>query len=63
MLPTTAVNTAALSSPQATRPIPTSLKIIHSRVYAQALTLAAVAGMGVVEFVDHRGEAPPPRVR
>jgi hypothetical protein len=32
-------------------------------VYAQALTLAAVAGMGVVEFVDHRGEETPPRVR
>ena len=34
---------------QWTRPIPTSLKVIHSRVYAQAITLGALGGMAVLE--------------
>ena len=34
---------------QWTRPIPTSLKIIHSRVYAQAATLGALAAVAAVE--------------
>lgn len=35
---------------QWSRPIPTSLKIIHSRVYAQALTLAALGAVAGVEM-------------
>ena len=31
------------------RPIPFQLKVIHSRVYAQAITLAALVGAAVVE--------------
>eukprot|EP00890_Picochlorum_soloecismus_P001006 jgi/Picsp_1/1906/NSC_05372-R1_hypoxia induced protein conserved region containing protein len=34
---------------QWSRPIPTSLKVIHSRVYAQAITLAALGGMAALE--------------
>ena len=34
-----------------------------SRGAALACALAAVAGMGVVELVDDRGEEQPPRVR
>ncbi|KAL4447555.1 hypothetical protein ABPG75_004774 [Micractinium tetrahymenae] len=32
------------------RPIPGSLKIIHSRVYAQAITLAALGSVAAVEM-------------
>ncbi|XVE56220.1 hypothetical protein DITRI_Ditri03aG0220300 [Diplodiscus trichospermus] len=32
----------------------TSVKIIHARLHAQALTLAALAGAAVVEYYDHR---------
>lgn len=32
----------------------TSVKIIHARLHAQALTLAALAGAAVVEYFDHR---------
>jgi len=39
---------------QWSRPIPTSLKIIHSRVYAQALTLAALALAGAADVYEHR---------
>jgi hypothetical protein len=39
---------------QLTRPIPTSLAIIHSRVYAQALTLAALGMAGLVDVYEHR---------
>lgn len=35
---------------QWTRPIPTSLKIIHSRVYAQAFTLAALGSVAAIEM-------------
>ena len=35
---------------QWSRPIPTSLKVIHSRVYAQAITLGALGGMAVLEM-------------
>lgn len=41
---------------QWSRPIPTSLKIIHSRVYAQALTLAALALAGVADVYEHRSK-------
>lgn len=39
---------------QWSRPIPTSLKIIHSRVYAQALTLGSLAAVALVEHMDHK---------
>ncbi|XP_019441163.1 PREDICTED: uncharacterized protein LOC109346199 [Lupinus angustifolius] len=32
----------------------TSVKIIHARLHAQALTLAALAGAAVVEYYDHK---------
>lgn len=32
----------------------TSVKIIHARLHAQALTLAALAGSALVEYYDHR---------
>ncbi|KAM3704779.1 hypothetical protein ACJW31_03G031300 [Castanea mollissima] len=32
----------------------TSVKIIHARLHAQALTLAALAGAAVVEFYDRK---------
>lgn len=35
----------------------TSVKIIHARLHAQALTLAALAGAAVVEYYDHRTPA------
>lgn len=41
---------------QWSRPIPTSLKIIHSRVYAQALTLAALALAGAADVYEHRNK-------
>ncbi|XP_072953868.1 uncharacterized protein [Typha angustifolia] len=31
-----------------------SVKIIHARLHAQALTLAALAGAAVVEYYDHQ---------
>ncbi|XP_031484921.1 uncharacterized protein LOC116254036 [Nymphaea colorata] len=31
-----------------------SVKIIHARLHAQALTLAALAGAAVVEYYDHK---------
>jgi hypothetical protein len=34
---------------QWSRPIPTSLKIIHSRVYAQAITLGALGAVAAIE--------------
>ncbi|KAH7666722.1 Hypoxia induced protein domain-containing protein [Dioscorea alata] len=30
------------------------VKIIHARLHAQALTLAALAGAAVVEYYDHK---------
>ncbi|KAI7730336.1 hypothetical protein M8C21_025093 [Ambrosia artemisiifolia] len=35
----------------------TSVRIIHARLHAQALTLAALAGAAVVEYYDHRSGA------
>ena len=35
---------------QWSRPIPTSLKLIHSRVYAQAITLGALGAMASLEM-------------
>jgi hypothetical protein len=35
---------------QWSRPIPTSLKVIHSRVYAQAITLGALGAVAAVEM-------------
>jgi hypothetical protein len=32
----------------------TSVKLIHARLHAQALTLAALAGCAVVEYYDHQ---------
>ena len=32
----------------------TSVKLIHARLHAQALTLAALAGSAVVEYYDHK---------
>ncbi|KAA8527443.1 hypothetical protein F0562_034842 [Nyssa sinensis] len=32
----------------------TSVKIIHARLHAQALTLAALTGAAVVEYCDHK---------
>ncbi|KAK2078428.1 hypothetical protein QBZ16_003268 [Prototheca wickerhamii] len=44
---------------QWTRPIPTSLKIIHTRVYAQAITLGALAAVATIEtYSRSRGFAP-----
>ncbi|CAL0320966.1 unnamed protein product [Lupinus luteus] len=34
----------------------TSVKIIHARLHAQALTLAALAGAAVVEYYDKKTE-------
>ncbi|KAK9821486.1 hypothetical protein WJX74_001429 [Apatococcus lobatus] len=44
----------ASAAVQYARPIPTQLKVIHTRVYAQAFTLAALAAAGIVEYSDHR---------
>ncbi|XP_059651041.1 uncharacterized protein LOC132298667 [Cornus florida] len=33
----------------------TSVKLIHARLHAQALTLAALAGAAVVEYCDQKG--------
>nr|XP_043618686.1 uncharacterized protein LOC122590552 [Erigeron canadensis] len=35
----------------------TSVRIIHARLHAQALTLAALAGAGLVEYYDHKSGA------
>ncbi|XP_076919787.1 uncharacterized protein LOC143580726 [Bidens hawaiensis] len=35
----------------------TSVRIIHARLHAQALTLAALAGAAVVEYYDHNSGA------
>ncbi|KAK4737688.1 hypothetical protein R3W88_001385 [Solanum pinnatisectum] len=40
----------------------TSVKIIHARLHAQALTLAALAGAAVVEYYDHSSGAKAERV-
>ncbi|EYU45551.1 hypothetical protein ABFS83_14G008600 [Erythranthe nasuta] len=40
----------------------TSVKIIHARLHAQALTLAALAGAAVVEYYDHKTGAKAERV-
>lgn len=39
---------------QWTKPIPTNLKIIHARVAAQALTLAALAAAAAVDVYEHK---------
>ncbi|OAY66229.1 uncharacterized protein LOC109719070 [Ananas comosus] len=36
-----------------------SVKIIHARLHAQALTLAALAGAAVVEYFDHHSTSEP----
>lgn len=40
---------------QWSRPIPTQMKIINSRVYAQAFTLAALAGAAVLHLGEEEG--------
>ncbi|CAA3011384.1 uncharacterized protein LOC111384874 [Olea europaea var. sylvestris] len=40
----------------------TSVKIIHARLHAQALTLAALAGAAIVEYYDHKSGAKAERV-
>ncbi|PSS18229.1 Cytochrome b reductase [Actinidia chinensis var. chinensis] len=40
----------------------TSVKIIHARLHAQALTLAALSGAAIVEYYDHRTGAKQERV-
>ncbi|XP_059632742.1 uncharacterized protein LOC132275297 [Cornus florida] len=40
----------------------TSVKVIHARLHAQALTLAALAGAAVVEYYDHKSGAKADRV-
>ncbi|XP_073136585.1 uncharacterized protein [Henckelia pumila] len=39
-----------------------SVKIIHARLHAQALTLAALAGAAIVEYYDHKSGAKVERV-
>ncbi|ONK78678.1 uncharacterized protein A4U43_C02F21300 [Asparagus officinalis] len=34
-----------------------SVKIIHARLHAQALTLAALVGAAAVEYIDHRSSS------
>ncbi|MCO5608357.1 hypothetical protein L7F22_062566 [Adiantum nelumboides] len=36
------------------KPLSTSVKILHARVHAQAITLAALAGASAVEYYEHR---------
>uniref|UniRef100_A0A2N9H144 HIG1 domain-containing protein n=1 Tax=Fagus sylvatica TaxID=28930 RepID=A0A2N9H144_FAGSY len=38
------------------QPMKFSVKIIHARMYAQALTLAALAGAAAVEFYDRKAK-------
>jgi len=45
---------AASVAYQWSQDIPRSLKVIHSRVYAQALTLGALACVAVAEHYDHK---------
>jgi len=45
---------AASMAYQWSQDIPRSLKIIHSRVYAQALTLGALASVAVAEHYNHK---------
>ncbi|KAL8481496.1 hypothetical protein ACS0TY_027318 [Phlomoides rotata] len=40
----------------------TSVKIIHARLHAQALTLAALCGAAIVEYYDHKSGAKAERV-
>ncbi|KAK2970820.1 hypothetical protein RJ640_014808 [Escallonia rubra] len=40
----------------------TSVKIIHARLHAQALTLAALAGAAGIEYYDHKSGAKAERV-
>ncbi|MCO5578926.1 hypothetical protein L7F22_032776 [Adiantum nelumboides] len=35
------------------KPLSTSVKILHARVHAQAITLAALAGASAVEYYEH----------
>mmetsp|Transcript_4631 Transcript_4631/g.11718 ORF Transcript_4631/g.11718 Transcript_4631/m.11718 type:complete len:82 (-) Transcript_4631:678-923(-) len=37
---------------QFTRPVPLQLKLIHSRVYSQFVTIGAVAAIGLAEALD-----------
>ncbi|GMH42485.1 hypothetical protein BSKO_10404 [Bryopsis sp. KO-2023] len=37
---------------QWTKPIPLQMKLIHSRVYAQGVTLAALAGSALIASLD-----------
>ncbi|PRW60792.1 hypoxia induced conserved region containing [Chlorella sorokiniana] len=43
---------------QWSRPIPTQLKLIHSRVYAQALTLAGLGIAGAVQWMEDSSSQP-----
>ncbi|KAL1539105.1 hypothetical protein AAHA92_27769 [Salvia divinorum] len=40
----------------------TSVRIIHARLHAQALTLAALSGAAIVEYYDHKSGAKAERV-
>ncbi|KAL3160919.1 hypothetical protein ABBQ38_009311 [Trebouxia sp. C0009 RCD-2024] len=48
---------------QWSRPIPTQLKIIHSRVYAQAITLGAIGVAAAAEFYDRNGKDEDPETK
>mmetsp|Transcript_42913 Transcript_42913/g.71549 ORF Transcript_42913/g.71549 Transcript_42913/m.71549 type:complete len:94 (-) Transcript_42913:225-506(-) len=39
----------------------TSVKVIHSRIYAQALTLSALVASASVEYYDRFYDPPPPK--
>ncbi|KAI5074527.1 hypothetical protein GOP47_0010488 [Adiantum capillus-veneris] len=45
---------AASLAYESSKPLPTSVKILHARVHAQAITLAALAGASAVEYYEHR---------
>ena len=51
-----ATSVAGVLAYQWSKPIPVSLKIIHARVSAQGLTLAALAGAAAVDFYEHKAE-------
>lgn len=52
-----ATSVAGTLALEARKPIPTSLRIIHARVYAQAFTLAAL-GMAALEASTRESGAP-----
>lgn len=48
---------------QWSRPIPTQLKIIHSRVYAQAITLGAIGVAAVADLYDRNVQEDDPETK